>query len=116
MAILTEEDVVRARARRSAGSNAPEDVEADRYGTGQEMGLSGIPVAALYEMAKPALRASPALNQILGAVAGPEQMVDESSSQASPGQALRNVGAVSAGALSGSRLGRLLLEGFSRGR
>jgi hypothetical protein len=103
-------DVASARGRRAAGKGSESDVETDRFGTGQEMGLTGIPVAAAYEAAKPLLFKYPALNRLLGAVAGPEQMVDETTQRPDMMGALRNVGAVSAGALSNSRPGRAALE------
>ena len=96
----TEADVVNARSRRSQGSAERSDVLLDRFGTGQEMGLTGVPVAALYEAAKPLLARSDTLNNALGAVAGPEQMVDETTDRPSFGQAMENVGAVAQGAIS----------------
>lgn len=97
----SEADVVNARARRSA-NGAPDlrDVLLDRFGTGQEMGLMGPPVAAVYEASKPILAASPTLNQILGKVLGPEQMVDETTQIPTFRESLNNVGATTVGALS----------------
>jgi len=97
----SEADIVNARSRRSQdGAPVREDVLIDRFGTGQEMGLTGIPVAAIYEASKPLLARSDTLNNALGAVAGPEQMVDETTDRPSFGQAVENVGAVARGAIS----------------
>lgn len=93
-------DVVRARARRATGVGTPDDVTMDRYGTGQEMGVLAVPVTAAYEAAKPLLRASPALNSLLGAIAGPEQMVGPNTQVPTLGQAAGNVGAAALGAAS----------------
>lgn len=97
----SEEDVVRARARRALGGGepTPRDVMLDRYGTGQEMGLLGIPVSAAYEAAKPIMANVPPVNQLVGHLFGPEQMVDETTQRPSFNQALGNVGATTAGAL-----------------
>ena len=96
----SEEDVVRARARRTLeGQGMPGDVMLDRYGTGQEMGLLGIPVSAAYEAAKPIMANVPPVNEAVGYLFGPEQMVDETTQRPSFGQALGNVGATTAGAL-----------------
>jgi hypothetical protein len=96
----TERDVVGARYRRASGSKSPDDVLLDRFGTGQEMGLLGVPVGAVYEASKPALAASPSLNKLVGSLFGPEQMVDETTQRPTAGQAVRNVGGIAAGALS----------------
>jgi len=104
MQLPSESDVVQARARRSlGGSPNPEDVALDRYGTGQEMGLLGIPISALYEGAKPIMAASPAVNNLVGQLFGPEQMVDETTQRPTSTQALGNVGATALGALSNYR-------------
>ena len=96
----TEMDVVSARARRAAGSSIPEDVVLDRFGTGQEMGFTGVPVAAAYEAGKPLLAASPMLNRLFGRVAGSEQMVDSTTQRPTFRQAADNVSGVALGALS----------------
>ena len=115
-AVPTSEDVGQARARRAPGGTPrPGDVLLDRFGTGQEMGLIGIPVAAAYEATKPALAASPTLNELLGKLAGPEQMVDETTQRPSFGEALMNVGATTAGALSETPIGKMLLRAFRQG-
>jgi hypothetical protein len=100
----SESDVIQARARRAEGSSPdPMDVALDRYGTGQEMGVLGIPVSMAYEAMKPVMAASPTVNKIVGSVFGPEQMVDESTQRPTLYQALGNVGATTLGALSNYR-------------
>ncbi len=100
----SEGDVVQARARRALGGTPnPQDVALDRYGTGQEMGLLGIPVSAAYETAKPLMAASPAINNMVGTLFGPEQMVDETTQRPTFREALGNVGSTALGALSNYR-------------
>lgn len=99
----SESDIVNARARRSAGSTSPEDVSLDRFGTGQGMGFLGIPTASIYEASKPILARSSFLNDLVGRLAGPDQMVDETTQRPTFGQALGNVGATALGAFSNYR-------------
>ena len=97
----SEMDVVQARARRSMGGEPSEqDVMLDRFGTGQEMGIMGAPVSAMYEAAKPIMANVPPVNEAVGYLFGPEQMVDETTQRPSFRQAAGNVGATAAGAFS----------------
>lgn len=94
MPIPLSSDIARARARRSGIRNpSAVDVLLDRYGTGQEMGVTGIPVSLIYDQILKRLPAG-VVNPILG-LTGEDQKMDETTAPPTWG----HTGAVIRGAL-----------------